>query len=66
MMKMKAVTPNKELQKEIELFIDDIMKGSKRGIREEFKPYEDIMAMFYGDLINAGNECLDKLRKLEN
>lgn len=59
------MTPNKQLQKEIESFIDDAMKGVRKGPRPEMKEFEDIIASFYGDIINAGNEALTKLRKLE-
>ena len=59
-------TPNKELQLEVEHFIDDIKRALARRDRlDKYEPFEDILVVFYGDVINAGEEALVKLRNRE-
>jgi len=64
-MRMEMITPNKELQLEIEHFIDDIKKALARKGKDKYAPFEDILVVFYGDILNAGNEALVKLRNKE-
>ena len=58
-------TPNNELQLEVEQFIDDIKKALARKGKDKYAPFEDILVIFYGDVINAGEEALVKLRNKE-
>jgi hypothetical protein len=63
---MEMTTPNKELQLEVERFIDDIKRALARRDRlDKYASFEDILVVFYGDVINAGEEALVKLRNKE-